>query len=94
MEISEHRTPQAADLGQATNRPTAWLHVVLLLGILLAGLLLRLQEMGNPLQQDEFGPLYAVVEREGRPPGYTASADMPLVPVKSWQEVRKRSILP
>jgi hypothetical protein len=68
--------------------------LLLLALILLVGTGLRLREIADPLQQDELGPLYAVVEREGTVPGYTATADMPLRPVRSWAEVRERSILP
>jgi phosphotransferase system glucose/maltose/N-acetylglucosamine-specific IIC component len=62
--------------------------------ILLIGLGVRGWRMTFPLQQDEYGPLYAVAQREGLPPGQMATEEYPLKPVGSWQEVRERSILP
>src|SRR5579885_3193462 len=62
--------------------------------ILLIGLGLRGWRMSFPLQQDEYGPLYAVAQREGLPPGWMPTEDYPLKPVGSWQEVRERSVLP
>jgi hypothetical protein len=47
-----------------------------------------------PLQQDEFGPLYAIAERQVRIAGAPPTASDPLVPVPSLEEVRERSVLP
>jgi hypothetical protein len=71
------------------------LQPLIVLGIiLLIGLGLRGWRMSFPLQQDEYGPLYAVAQREGLPPGWMPTEDYPLKPVGSWQEVRERSVLP
>ncbi len=67
-----------------------WLWLLLILGL---GLGLRLAKLSAPLQQDEYGPLYAVVERSAQPGFLPAAAD-PLLPVASGQEVRTRSVLP
>lgn len=91
---TQHQAPDASPAAQEPRRPQRRKSLLLLALILLVGTGLRLREIADPLQQDEFGPLYAVVEREGTVPGYTASAEMPLRPVKSWAEVRERSILP
>lgn len=91
---TQHQAPDASPAAQEPRRPQRLKSLLLLALILLVGTGLRLREIADPLQQDEFGPLYAVVEREGTVPGYTASTEMPLRPVKSWAEVRERSILP
>lgn len=68
--------------------------LLVLAAILALGAGLRLRDYFDPLQQDELGPLYAVVYRPGTQPGFTPPADAPLLPVPSWQEVRERSVLP
>jgi hypothetical protein len=55
---------------------------------------LRWWKIQEPLQQDEFGPLYAVAERQGLPPGTMPTNEYPLKPVGSWKEVSERSVLP
>ncbi len=71
------------------SQPLFWL---LLLLVLAVGL--RWTPLHSPLQQDEFGPLYAIAEREGFQRGLLPSRDQPLRPVASWNEVRERSVLP
>jgi hypothetical protein len=61
--------------------------------IVLLALGLRLPGLNAPLQQDEYGPLYAIAQRSAAP-GFTAQAASPLVPVSSFAEVRERSVLP
>jgi hypothetical protein len=63
---------------------------VIILGV---AAFLRYWHINDPLQRDEFGTLYAVAERQtepDRPP----TANDPLVPVSSLNEVRARSVLP
>ncbi len=67
-------------VSEAIARPLVWLALVLA-----AGLGLRLAGLNAPLQQDEYGPLYAVAERQ---------AAGPLVAVRDLTEVRRRSVLP
>ena len=74
---------QASRIGQLP-----WL--VLILGLALA---LRCLGMNAPLQQDEFGPLYAVAQRPAQP-GMTPIAADPLRPVPTLHDVRQRSVLP
>jgi hypothetical protein len=62
--------------------------------ILLIGLGMRGWRMTFPLQQDEYGPLYAVAERVGLQPGWMPTEENPLSPVASWHDVRERSVLP
>ncbi len=73
---------------RSARRPLVWL--ALLLGV---ALVLRLAGLHAPLQQDEYGPLYAVAERHAAP-GMTASDAEPLVPVRDLAEVLQRSVLP
>ena len=65
-----------------------------LLAILAVGLTLRLLSLREPLQQDEFPPLYAIAERRIDTPDVTPAASDPLVPVGTWHEVQERSVLP
>jgi hypothetical protein len=67
--------------------------LLLLLVILTIALALRYWHLNDPLQRDEFGTLYAVAERQ-TDPGTPPTADDPLVPVASREEVRARSVLP
>src|SRR6266536_4760997 len=69
--------------------PRLWL-----LGILVAGLVLRWWHVNDPLQLDEFGPLYAIAERYNTAPGMMPAESDPLLPVKSLADVRERSVLP
>jgi hypothetical protein len=78
----------AVPTGPSPPRGLGWLALVL--GVALG---LRLAGLDAPLQQDEYGPLYAVAERRAAP-GMTASAAAPLVPVRDLAEVRQRSVLP
>jgi 4-amino-4-deoxy-L-arabinose transferase-like glycosyltransferase len=71
------------------RQPAVWLLVILGLG-----LVLRWLQLDNTLQQDEFGPLYAVAERPAASPNATPTVDDPLQPVSGWAEVRERSVLP
>src|SRR5947209_4928504 len=71
------------------RRPLLWL--TLILGL---GLFLRCWYITNPLQLDEFGPLYAIAERETATAELLPASSDPLVPVAGWEEVRSRSILP
>jgi hypothetical protein len=68
--------------------------LVVLSLILLIGLGLRVWRINFPFQQDEFGPVYAVAEREGLQPGWMPTAENPLKPVAGWNEVRERTVLP
>ena len=65
-----------------------------LLIILVLALALRCWHITDEFQQDEFGPLYAVAQRQGLAPDLTPTAENKLAPVSTWQEVRQRSILP
>src|SRR6266545_656988 len=69
--------------------PFVWLALILLVGF---GA--RCQHLFAPLQQDEYGPLYATAERENYTPGVLPCDEDRLLPVASWREVRERSILP
>jgi hypothetical protein len=72
------------------RRPAVWL-----LAIVVVGLGMRAWwQLDAPLQQDEFGPLYAVAERQVTVPGTPPTASDPLVPVAGLEEVRERSVLP
>jgi hypothetical protein len=71
------------------RRPLPWL--LLILGLALA---LRVACLGAPLQQDEFGPLRAVMERPSPGPGLTPPATAPLLPARDLAEVSRRSVLP
>jgi hypothetical protein len=87
-------TPPPAAPG-AVRLPLVWLLVILGLG-----LALRWLKLDDPLQLDEFGPLYAVARRVPGPDakpleaGTLPSKDDPLVPVGGWGEVSRRSVLP
>ena len=81
--------PTAATPALSVRRPLVWLLIVLA-----AGLGLRLFKLNNPLELDEFPPLYAVVERYNSSPDLTPVAAEPLKPVASMNEVRERSVLP
>ncbi len=70
------------------SRPGLWLLLILVLA-----LALRCWHI-DEFQQDEFGPLYAVAQRQGLAPDLTPTAENKLAPVSTWQEVRERSILP
>jgi hypothetical protein len=65
-----------------------------LLGILAVGFILRWWHVQDPLQQDEFGPLYAISQRPNTAPGYLPPASSVLASVQSWQDVSPRSVLP
>src|SRR5262245_42851200 len=69
-------------------------HRLGLLAILALALALRWSPLFAPLQQDEFGPLYAIAERPDCPAGWLPGRDDPLVLVGSWREVGERSVLP
>jgi hypothetical protein len=71
------------------RRPLSWLAVIVGLG-----LVLRCGHLNSSLQLDEFGPLYAIAERQTTSPGQLPYSSDPLVPVTSWQQVRSRSVLP
>jgi hypothetical protein len=73
----------------AIGRPLLWLAAILVLA-----LVVRFWKISAPLQQDEFGTLYAVAERQGLPPGVMPTEEYPLRPVAGWGEVRARSVLP
>jgi hypothetical protein len=79
----------AREGGPAVRRPWLWLLAVLGLGLALRG-----WRLGAPLQQDEFGSLYAVAERASARPGWTPTTNDPLLPVATLGEVRDRSVLP
>src|SRR3954467_13015573 len=83
--------PVAAPAAPATevHRPWLWLLV-----IVAAGFGMRWWQINEPLQADEFGSLYATVERQGTAPLWTPAESAPLTPVASWEEVRTRSVLP
>lgn len=66
-----------------------WLALILLLGLLLRG-----RQLLAPFQLDEFGPLYAIAERQSLPAGFLPSYRDPLVLLPTWDDVRQRSILP
>jgi hypothetical protein len=92
---------KASPPGARVRQPGVWLLIILvrqpvfwLLVILGLGLLLRWVKLDDPLQQDEFGSLYAVAERAAPAPNTTPAADQPLGPVSCWAEVRARSVLP
>jgi hypothetical protein len=67
---------------------------VWLLATLAVGLALRLWWISEPLEQDEFGPLYAVGGRLAEKPGLLPSEANPLLLVPSWADVSARSVLP
>src|SRR5437016_2403776 len=69
--------------------PLLWLALILVVGFAA-----RCQHLFAPLQQDEYGPLYAVAERENYTPGVLPCDEDRLLPVASWGEVRERLILP
>src|SRR5438270_9174940 len=71
-------------------RPGVWLFAIVLVAL---GMRVWWQ-MEAPLQQDEFGPLYAIAERQVQVPGNPPTAADPLAPVAGWEEVRDRSVLP
>lgn len=82
-------TPQVrAEQISEPLRPLPWLLVILALA-----LVLRIWKLTVPLQQDEFGAVYAVAERKIAPGQLPTAAD-PLLPVANLQEVSERSILP
>lgn len=75
--------------GTEIRRPLFWLFVILLIS-----LGLRLWSGLGEFQQDEYRSLYAIVERQGRLPGHTATSENLLTAVPNWKAVRERSILP
>ncbi len=79
----------AATPALSVRHPLMWLLIVLAVG-----LGLRLLKLNNPLELDEFPPLYAGSERHSDSPDLTPAAAEPLKPVASLQEVRERSVLP
>jgi hypothetical protein len=90
----EPTTPAPGDVvrteGPLTIRqPLAWLAAILVLA-----LVVRWWQVSAPLQQDEFGALYAVAERQGLRPGEMPTDENPLRPVSSWDDVPARSVLP
>src|SRR5580765_1297981 len=81
--------PTATEPALAIKRPLLWLLVVVAIGF---GM--RWWQITEPLQADEFGPVYATLERQNTAPLWTPAESAPLAPVASWEEVRSRSILP
>ncbi len=75
--------------GQGVAQPLPWL-----VGVLAVGLFLRAWHLTDGYQVDELTAVAAVAERQSVPAGYTATADDPLVPVASLDEVSKRSVIP
>jgi hypothetical protein len=65
-----------------------------LLAILLLALGLRAWKLNEPLQRDEFGAVYPVVERKTASPDEPVSSATPLKPVDGLSEVSARSVLP
>src|SRR5438309_1244002 len=81
--------------GPSSTIPTVHRQPILwLLVIVAVGLALRWGRINDSFQLDEFGPLYAIAERQTATPEMLPSASDPLVPVASLEEVRARSILP
>lgn len=74
--------------GTGVRRPLVWLALIVLLGF---GL--RYWYLHAEFEQDEFGPVYAVVERVV-PEGFLPSVQDALTPVKSLATVGERSVLP
>ncbi len=67
---------------------------IICLGLILAlALGVRASRLNNGFQQDEFGPVYAIGQRDHSVNATPAKAN-PLVPVPSWEHVRTRSVLP
>ena len=73
------------------NDRSRWIWLAAIMALALA---MRLWHLNDGLEQDEFGPLYAVAQRVDSPPGVIPSKSDPIVPVASWKEVRQRSVLP
>jgi hypothetical protein len=73
------------------NDRSRWIWLAAIMALALA---MRLWHLNDGLEQDEFGPLYAVAQRVDSSPGVIPSKSDPIVPVASWKEVRQRSVLP
>src|SRR3954469_23203838 len=84
-----HPAPAAAAPATEIKQPWLWL-----LAIVALGFGMRWWQIGEPLQADEFGPVYATLERQNTAPLWTPAESAALVPVASWQEVQARSVLP
>ena len=83
-------SPAAINPAPATvGKPFLWLAA-----IVAVGLGLRISPFLNPLQLDEFPPLYSVAERKAPSPDFTPPLSEPLVAVPGLAEVRERTILP
>src|SRR5215831_8511199 len=73
--------PVRTDAARAEGPLTIHKPLLVLGLILLIGLGMRGWRMTFPLQQDEFGPVYAVAQREGLQPGWMPTEEYPLKPV-------------
>src|SRR5438093_9447351 len=74
---------------ESVRRPLFWLTAIVALGFVL-----RYAQIHASFQLDEFGPLYAIAERQTTTLEMLPAASDPLVPVASLEEVRARSVLP